>query len=119
MAIANISFTEAKGSDFFLELIVEDADNVEDHLAYFRMADGPDSSGNAIITKNTTDPGDVIIHFGNRIVIHFESSETDYSSPIVAGQYYIEVTIENAGGLKKLAGQGIATFIDTNIKLGL
>jgi hypothetical protein len=116
--IPDISFQEAKGSDFFLEFIVEDADNVEDHKLYFRMADGMTSEDTTLIAKNTDDPGDVIIHFQNRILVHFISNETDYASGIEAGQYYIECTLEDLAGHRKLAGRGMLTLIDTNIKIG-
>lgn len=116
--IANISFEEAKGSDFYLELIVEDADSTEDHIIYFRMVDGKTPDDLVLKTKTTGDPGNVIQHFENRIVINFASSETDYSSEIAAGKYYIEATLEDPFGNKKLVGKGLMSLIDTNIKLG-
>ncbi len=117
--ISNISFEEGKGSDFFIECIVTDADNVEDFEAHFRMAEDDDPNSPTLISKSSTDPGDEVELFSNRVVIHFTSDETDYSTAITAGEYYVEVTLEDAGGNKKLAGKGILSLIDTNIKLGL
>ncbi len=117
-AIADISFREGKGSDFYLELIVDDADSVEDHIIHFKMVDGITPEDTTLITKTTGDPGNVVEHFDNRIVINFASNETDYNSGIDSGQYYIEATLEDPFGNKKLVGQGLMTLLDTHIKLG-
>ncbi len=119
ITIPNISFEEGKGSDFFIECIVTDADDVEDFEAYFRMAEDSTPNSPTLIAKNSTDPNDDVVMFGNRVAIKFSSEETNYLSNIKAGPYYIEVTLEDEGGNKKLAGRGTVTFLDTNIKLGL
>lgn len=116
--ISNISFEEGKGSDFFIECVVLDAENIEDFEAYFRMAEDNDVNSPTLISKNSTDPGEVVVLFGNRVAIHFTSEETDYSSGLDAGTYYIEITIEDISGNKKLVGRGTLTLLDTNIKLG-
>lgn len=116
--ISDISFEEGKGSDFFIECVVLDAENIEDFEAYFRMAEDSSVNSPTLISKNSNDPGETIVLFGNRVAIHFTSEETDYSSGLVAGEYYIEVTIEDTGNNKKLVGKGTLTLLDTNIKLG-
>jgi len=116
--ITDISFKEGKGSDFYIECIVTDAEDVSAFEAYFRMAEDDDPNSPTKIAKNSVDVGQEVELFNNRVVVGFTSSETDYSSSVLAGEYYIEITLEDEGGNKKLVGKGIATFVDTNIKLG-
>ncbi len=116
--IPNISFEEGKGSDFTIECNVTDAENIEGFEAHFRMAEDDSPTSNTLISKNTTDEGDAVTIVENNVFITFDSDETDYSSGVSSGEYYIEVTLEDGDGNMKLAGKGILTLLETNIKIG-
>lgn len=120
MAAFNQDFIRWKGDDFILEYTIKDVENAESFKAIWIMA--TEVGGTRKIVKTTeghfSEEGGITID-ENKIIIPFESSETDETSGIPPGQYYTELQLQDSLGKTTMAAVGMMDLRDPEEKRGV
>jgi len=91
MGKLNQNFTHWKGNYREIDFFIEDVDSLSGCTIEWAMA--ADANSTELITKSTEDTPATITISGKTATVILESSDTDASSGISAGEYYHELRI--------------------------
>ncbi len=113
MSVKNQNTDIWKGDTRSLAFFINDATDLEGYSAVWTMAD----EGKPVLLKQTRDGS--ITFDGNRVLVHLESQDTDYTSNITAGEYEHQLYVGDAQNHGVVASEGKIAINDALYKLGI